>query len=124
MWEVAMYSVTNGNILHHISLPPMDDVVHHRRLTWMGKLARMSTENFSRKFLNARADHPRPVGRQFTTKDSYLNSLKRLDIEAPNGLLNDWLPLALDGDPKWTEKLSALRQVDSLDEVEFFNTYL
>ena len=84
MWEVAMYSVTNENVLRRISLPPMDDVVHHRRLTWMGKLARMSTDNSPRKFLNAWADHPRPVGRlQFTTKDSYLNSLKRVDIEAP-----------------------------------------
>ena len=125
MWEVAMYSVTNENVLRRISLPPLDDIVHHRRLTWMGKLARMSTENFPRKFLNAWADHPRPVGRrQFTTRDSYLNSLRRVDIDAPNGLLNDWLPLARDGDPEWTEKLTALRQVDSLDEVEFFNTYL
>ena len=75
--------------------------------------------------INSSWYHPRPVGRrQFTTKDSYLNSLKRVDIEAPNGLLNDWLPLARDGDPEWTEKLAALRQVDSLDEVEFFNTYL
>ena len=91
----------------------------------MGKLARMRTENFPQKFLNAWAEHPRPIDRQkFTTKDSYLNSLKRVDIEAPDRLLNDWLPLAQDDDPEWAEKLVALRQIDSLGEVEFFNTYL
>ena len=125
MWEVAMYSVTNENVLRHISLPPMDDIVHYRRLTWMGKLARMSTENFPRKFLNAWADHPRSVGRrQYTTRDSYLNSLKRVGIDSTHGLLSDWLPLARDGCPDWKKKLRSLKQVDHLDEVEFFNTYL
>ena len=53
MWEVAMYSVTNENVLKYVGVPPMENIIHHRRLTWMGKIARMPFERFPRKFLAA-----------------------------------------------------------------------
>ena len=37
MWEVADYSITNENVLKHVEIPSMEDIVHYRRLTWMGK---------------------------------------------------------------------------------------
>ena len=58
MWEVADYSTANKNVLKHVVIPSMDDIVHYRRLVWMGKIARMPLDRFPRKFLAAWTDCP------------------------------------------------------------------
>ena len=87
MWKVDDYSITNENILKHVGILSIEDIVHHRRLVWMGKIARMPLDRFPRKFLAAWMDclpgnsYSRPHSRrQLSTRDSFLNSLEYIGI--------------------------------------------
>ena len=87
MWKVDDYSITNENILKHVGILLVEDIVHHRRLVWMGKIARMPLDRFPRKFLAAWMDclpgnsYSRPHSRrQLSTRDSFLNSLEYIGI--------------------------------------------
>ena len=79
MWEVSLLSVTNENVLRYVGIPPMENIIHYRRLIWMGKIARMPFKRFPRKFLAAWTNSPqeqtysRPHGRrQKSTRDIWI----------------------------------------------------
>ena len=130
MYEVAMYRITNENVLQRVGIPPMCDIIHYRRLQWIEKIARMPLTRLPRKFLTAWAVSPdgcsRPYGRRIlTTQDSYLDSLRQIGIESDDGNLKDWIHLAqdLNYDTRWKRKKQQLLAVDKLSQVEFLNTY-
>ena len=76
MWEVSMYKVRNTNVLAQLTMPSMEEYIHHRRLTWLGKIASMPLTRNPRIFLNAWVALPRPTGRpNLTTRESFLKSL-------------------------------------------------
>ena len=130
MWEVAMYSVTNENVLKYVGVPPMENIIHHRRLTWMGKIARMPFERFPRKFLAAWTVCPsgetysRPHGRrQKSTRDSFLDSLKQINLESTNGQLESWVPEAKE-ENEWKARCDKLLTVEKISYIAFLNSYL
>ena len=130
MWEVAMYSVTNENVLKYVGVPPMENIIHHRRVTWMGKIARMPLERFPRKFLAAWTVCPsgetysRPHGRrQKSTRDSFLDSLKQINLESTNGQLESWVPEAKE-ENEWKARCDKLLTVEKILYIPFLNTYL
>ena len=130
MYEVAMYRITNENVLRRVGIPPMCDIIHYRRLQWIEKIARMPLTRLPRKFLTAWAVSPdgcsRPHGRRIlTTRDSFLDSLRQIGIKSDDGNLKDWIHLAQDRtyDTRWKRKTKQLLTVDKLSQVEFLNTY-
>ena len=125
-----MYSVTNENVLKYVVVPPMENIIHHRRLTWMGKIARMPFERFPRKFLAAWTICPsgetysRPHGRrQKSTRDSFLDSLKQINLESTNGQLESWVQEAKE-ENEWKARCDKLLTVENISYIAFLNTYL
>ena len=123
MWEVSMYKVKNWTILARVGVPSMEKIIHYRRLAWMHKIAIMPSNRNPKKFLNAWISSKRPVGRpNITTRDSFLKSLHFCDFKCPNGKLDQWIPEARDY-TKWYSMMGKLRDVKTLNEVEFYKTY-
>ena len=100
----------------------MEKIIHYRRLAWMHKIAIMPSNRNPKKFLNAWISSKRPVGRpNITTRDSFLKSLHFCDFKCPNGKLDQWIPEARDY-TKWYGMMGKLRDVQILNEVEFYKT--
>ena len=127
-WEVADYSILNENVLKLVGIMSMEDIVHYRRLVWMGKIARMPLDRFPRKFLAAWTDCPignsysRPHGRrQLSTRDSFLSSLEYIGLDSSNGQLQSWVPKALK-EKDWKERCDGLLETEQINRIEFLNT--
>ena len=94
MYKVAVHSVINENILHRVGNHSMDSVIHHHRLCWMRKVARMLDSRLPCKFLIAWCEPPRPTCMsQMTTHASYLSSLCKIGLDSSNSQLKTWTPL-------------------------------
>ena len=72
----------------------------------------------------------RPVGRpNLTTRDSFLKSLQYCDeigiikLECPNGKLNQWIPQLSCNRTAWRKKIDILREVESINKIDFYKTY-
>ena len=132
MWEVAMFRVTNENVLRRVGIPPMEEIMHYRRLKWMEKIARMPVDRLPRKFLTAWTVSPdgtsRPHGRRaLTTRDSFLSSLRHIGIESKDGNVQDWLPLAQDRKyrSEWSESIEQLLQVEKCTQhIEYLEAFV
>ena len=101
MWEVSMYKVKNWTILARVGVPSMEKIIHYRRLAWMHKIAIMPSNRNPKKFLNA---------------------WNFCDFKCPNGKLDQWIPEARNY-TKWYSMMGKLRDVKTLNEVEFYKTY-
>ena len=129
-----MYKVKNIYILARLQMPTMENIIHYRRLVWMGEIASITFSRNPRIFLNAWITSARPTGRpNLTTRESFLKSLIYChehggndfkNIKCPNGKLEQWLPMAQLPTTDWLKKLEFLRETRFLNSVDFYKTYL
>jgi hypothetical protein len=99
IYEVAEFRIKNSTIrCYALHSPHIIDKIHARQLIWLGKLAKMSTENVQRKMLACWTNNKRKPGRpQLNIRNSFEDSLKKLFPNLPqDSELKYWLPYLME----------------------------
>jgi hypothetical protein len=61
-----------------MSIPDIIDIIHHRQLKWIGKIARMEEERAPRRLIASWCGNPRKAGRpQYTYRNSYAEAIAK-----------------------------------------------
>ena len=68
MREEIDYSIIYGNVLKHVGIPLMEDIVHHHRLAWIREIVRIPLDRFSWNFFAAWLDEL-PYGERFFQRE-------------------------------------------------------
>jgi hypothetical protein len=102
IYEVLENRITNVEVRKHaLNSPSIIDTISNRQLLWIGKIAKMNTEQIPRKMLACWHTNKRKPGRpQLNLSNSYANSIKKVIPYVPDDLaLEKWIPIAQD--KKW-----------------------
>jgi hypothetical protein len=100
MHEVEANRITNEEVRQRfMSIPDIIDIIHHRQLKWIGKIARMDEERAPRRLVIASwCGNPRKAGRpQYTYRNSYAEAIAKVIPGLPqDARLQEWIPIAKD----------------------------
>ena len=99
--QVFAFRISTDDLLQRLSLRKIDYYVTHRQLSWLGYVARMTSNRLPRKLLSSWVCNQRLKGApEFTYGRGVLKALKKANVDA-----NNWYNLALNREA-WKVTLS------------------
>ena len=118
IYEVKEHHIKNSIIrTYAFNSPHIIDLINARQLIWLGKIAKMDSNQIPRKMLACWTSSKRKPGTsrpQLNARNSYVDSINRIIPNLPQNCdLNTWIPLVKQNNwtntvRKWLSKIEPL----------------